>query len=82
MWVLTGLADWWAAAGRLEEAAWILGFLDRHDPGGNQSVADLRAHAAELVDANGEATAWRAEGAGRARDELIRYCLDRLRDQI
>ena len=81
MWVLAGLADWWAAEGRLEDAARILGFLDRHDPGGNQSVADLRAHAAELVDVHTEAAAWRAHGAACARDEVIRRCLDDLRDQ-
>ena len=75
---MTGLADWWAATDQIDQAARVIGFLDHHDPGGHQTVADLRAHATEAVDAHPDAAAWRAEGAAMTRDEIVAYCLERL----
>jgi predicted ATPase/class 3 adenylate cyclase len=77
-WTLTALADWWAGTGQREEAAQILGYLDRNDAGGNQSVADMRARAAAVVDADPRAAAWRKRGAELTRDGLVNTCIERL----
>lgn len=77
-WALSGLAHWLATQDRVEQAedaARILGFLDRANPNGNQSVADLRAEAAQLVDAHPAAPRWRAEGAAMTRDQVMERCL-------
>ena len=77
-WAFTGLAHWWATIGNIDHAARIVGFLDANDAGGNQTVADLRGHATELVDAQPDTAEARAEGAAMTCDEIVRYCLDRL----
>jgi hypothetical protein len=78
LWAAAGVADWWVRCGRIEEAAHVIGFLDRHDPGGYQSVADLRDHATRMVDAHAGADEWRRRGAAMSRDEILRYCVERL----
>ena len=75
---LTGLAAWWADTGHLDGAACVLGFLERHDPIGNQRVADLRRRAVELIDADPTVGLSRAEGGAMSADEIVDYCLDRL----
>ena len=74
--LLTGLADWWASNGRLEEAGHVIGFLGTQDS--PATVADLREHAAGLVTKDEHAERWLTEGAAMSRDEIVAYALDRL----
>ena len=77
-WALTGLADWWASTGETERAGRVIGFLDHQDPHGHPTVADLRGHAAWLVEQDHRASTWRAVGAVMSRDEMVEYCLEQL----
>ena len=84
-WALTGLAGWWASIGDITRAAHVIGFLDRYDPTGHPTVADLRGHATdlrghatELVHQHPDAALWRSEGASMGREEMVEYCLQQL----
>jgi hypothetical protein len=72
------LATWWCRTGQLEEAATTLGFLESSGRAFFR-LERRRARASEIVDANPEATRWRAAGAAMTRDEILDYCLERLR---
>ena len=77
-WALTGLAALWADSGHLDDAAVIVGFLDGNDPGGNESIADVRERVTALVDARPDTQQLRAGGAAMARDEIVVWCIERL----
>ena len=80
-WMLGGgLAEWWASTGRINGAAVLVGFLDRHDPDPVVLVAEQRVRARSIVDAHTESSQLLAEGAAMSRDEIVAYCLDRLSD--
>ncbi|MFN0030488.1 MAG: ATP-binding protein [Acidimicrobiales bacterium] len=77
-WLLSAIAHWWATHGRVPDAARVIGYLDRHDPEGNQMVADLRAEATALVAAEPTGPRLGAEGAAMTNNELIQFCLEAL----
>ena len=77
-WLLSAIAHWWATHDQLADAARIIGYLERHDPDGNQMVAEMRAEAAALVNAHPDGARLSAEGAAMTNDELIQYCLETL----
>ncbi|MFN0026360.1 MAG: ATP-binding protein [Acidimicrobiales bacterium] len=76
---MTGTSAWASRNGHNADAARILGFLDRHDPGGWQTIADVRPELNPFVGTLGGAGPLLAEGAAMTRDQMVAYCLDLLR---
>ena len=65
-----------ASAGRIEQAAVILGHLDAHSPGlGVEHNLRFRDRARELVEADGDHAAAKARGAMMSPDELVTAAL-------
>lgn len=79
--VLAALADRWAAAGRIEPAANLIGFLEVQDPIGLLLVATQRARAQVAVNAHPTAPEWKAEGARIERTAIIDFALNELGEE-
>ncbi len=77
---ITGTGAWAARCGRAADAARILGFLDRHDPGGWQTIADVRDGLNVYVAGRTDPGPWLAEGAAMTRDQMVAFCLDLLKE--
>jgi hypothetical protein len=73
---MTGTGSWAARGGHPADAARILGFLNRHDPGGWQTIADVRTELNQYVGALVDPGPWLAEGAAMTRDQMVAFCLD------
>jgi predicted ATPase len=79
--VIETTAGWFAAAGRLDEAAVLYGHLDAyHPPWGLPPVRRARQRGLDRVRQLPEYDLLMAQGADMDRDELVAYTLERLED--
>lgn len=76
--VLEALAVFWARSDRPIDAAFIIGYLDRHGRA-NGVLIDGRRHALAVLHGVPGAGAARTEGAAMTRDDLVEFALEGLR---
>ena len=67
----------WAAGGRMEEAAILLGHLEKRDVR-HGGLSRRRQEVLDVLHALPEAPSWMERGARLDRDELVRYALEQL----
>ena len=76
--VLAALADHWAGAGRIDQAAVLIGFLDEHDPVGLFLVAGQRQRAAAAVAAHPDGRYGTVRGRALDRHAVLDFALSQL----
>lgn len=77
-WAVETIGNYLAGVGQMEQAAVILGYLDRNVPPWPGVAVDQREETRRAVAANESAAAWSARGAGLDRDEFVTYALNQL----
>ncbi len=77
-WAVETIGNYLANAGQLEQAAVILGYLDKNVPPWPGMAVDQRGQTRRVVEADERAATWLARGATLNRDEFVTYALAQL----